>query len=122
MCIRDRSTSTLPVDVAGRPVTFNEVLVPTGPLLGDSVPIAVLAGSRAVGWSVLVPRALLYMVVNCVGLTFVVTLVGHDIDGFGRTLPAVTWKARVAPVSYTHLDVYKRQSWGCSQHRISPIC
>jgi len=39
------------------------------------------------------------MVVSWVALTLVVTLVGHDIDGFGRTLPAVTWKARVAPLS-----------------------
>ena len=60
---------------------------------------AELAGSRAVGWQALVPRALLYMVVNWVALTFGVTLVGHVIDGFGSTLPGVTVKTRAAPLS-----------------------
>ena len=42
-----------------------------------------------------------------------------DYDSLGRMLgvPMVPVVARHGPVSYTHLDVYKRQSLSASVHR-----
>ena len=52
-------------------------------------------------------------------MAVVIPMVGHAWGGTFGTL-AVAWEQLVAqtgPVSYTHLDVYKRQEWKCLPHR-----
>ena len=94
-----RSTSTLPVAEAGSPVTCSVVLVPTGPLVGDSVAVAELARVESGGLGGLGAERGVVHRRQLVELTFGVTLVGHVMYGFGSALPLVTVKTRAPPLS-----------------------
>ena len=43
-------------------------------------------------------------------------LTANDFDGWA----VVEWECCLKPVSYTHLDVYKRQGWTCNAQRFRP--